>query len=147
MRRALWLVSALFATSAIAGFYTASYSDTQTCTAGSCTGSAPTSAAVGANLAWVDGFRLRVCAAAGQTLSGAGTMQAYLCDAVKQACYRNSGLDQAVTTSGVQCVTFPDFKATYITELADTVEFVASGVTVSGGAGLTMEIQTHRARQ
>jgi hypothetical protein len=122
------------------------FSETQTCTTGTCAGTAPTGADAGAALNSVDKFRLMICAASGQTLSGAGTMQAYYCDAVSNLCYRDTGLDQTVTASGVRCATFPDFNVGYVTAQQDTVEFVASGVTVSGGAALTERIYTHNER-
>lgn len=104
----------------------------QPCSAGSCTRSAPTLSTEGMSLIAVYGFRLKVCAASGQTLSGAGTLQAYAYDADEGVWTRNKDLDQLVTNT-TRCQTFPDFR----TELrADRVLFAASGVTVSGGSGL-----------
>lgn len=157
MRRLLLLVPLLAAACAAqkvgaitvtpVGFYTSLYEETQTCTAGTCAGTTPSSTAVGASMAWVNNYRLRVCAASGQTLSGAGTMQTWFCDVTSRLCYRDPGLDQGVSVSGQQCQLFPDLTVGYITPAADTVEYVASGVTVSGGAALTVDILTYRQRQ
>lgn len=105
----------------------------QACSAGTCNGTAPSTSLEGMSLSGVSGYRLTVCAASGQTLSGAGSMQSYAWNSAEQLWARDPGLDQNVTASGKQCQTFPDFK----TGLQyDRVRFVASGVTVSGGSTL-----------
>jgi len=128
-------------------YISTSFSETQACAAGSCTrASAPASTAEGASLSGVDGYRVSICAASAQTLSGAGTMQGWWCDSVSSLCYRNTGLDQTVSASGVRCATFPDFKVSDITSNFDSVVFASSGVTVSGGSALTVRIYTHKER-
>lgn len=114
------------------------FSETQTCTAGTCSRSAPASTAEGMELGMVQGFRLMVCAPAGQTLSGAGTMQAWLCDAAKGVCARNPDLDKSVTASSVQCQVFPDFTVGVVPWTDKSVVFAANGVTVSSGTPLTV---------
>lgn len=114
------------------------FSETQACSGGTCAGSVPTSTSNGMQLYGVQGFRLTVCAPSGQTLSGAGTMQAYLCDAAKSVCSRNKGLDVTVNASSVRCQVFPDFTVGVVPWADSTVEFVASGVTVSSGTPLTV---------
>lgn len=110
----------------------------QACSAGSCTGTAPSTSTEGMLLGGVTGYRLTICAAGGQTLSGAGTMQAYAWNSAEGLWSRDLGLDQNVTASGKQCQTFPDFK---VGLSYDRVRFVASAVTVSGGSGLDVLLE------
>lgn len=105
----------------------------QTCSAGSCTGTAPTTQYEGMGLYGVTSYRLTACAASGQTLSGAGTLQAYGFNSAENVWVRNPGLDQSVTASGKQCQAFPDF---LVGIQYGRVRFVSSGVTVSGGSTL-----------
>lgn len=112
----------------------ATSSTAQACSAGVCTRAAdPTANTEGMNLAGVAGYRLKICAASGQTLTGAGTMKAWTYDADEGVWTRGKDLDQAVTESTKRCQTFPDF---VVPVHSDRVLFAASGVTVSGGAGL-----------
>jgi hypothetical protein len=141
MRRAVLFIALLLAAAASATPYTSNFSESQTCTTGTCArAAAPTTNAEGMSLYMVTGYRLSICAAIGQTLSGAGTMQAYWCDSLSALCMRSPQLDQSVTASGVQCQAFPDFIASFVTYLADSVVFAASGVTVSGGSALTVRL-------
>jgi len=129
--------------------YSLTFSEAQTCNAGTCArASAPTSNAEGANISSANGYRLSICAASGQTLSGAGTMQAYWCDTLTALCYRNPLNDQNVTgaVSGQRCVTWPDFQIAAITGNPDSVVFAASAVTVNGGSALTVQLYVHRER-
>lgn len=108
----------------------------QACAAGSCSGTAPTTGPNdGMMLYGVVSYRLTICAVSGQTLSGAGTMLAYRYDgALELPWVPNAGLNQPVTASGSRCTTFPDFLV--VGAQPGRVRFVASGVTVSGGATL-----------
>jgi hypothetical protein len=78
------------------------------------------------------GFRVMVCADAGQTLSGAGTLQAYLLDEKSGLVARNNDLDLSVDEAGDRCQAFPDF-AVAGSRAEGRVIFAATGVTVSGG--------------
>lgn len=137
--RVLLLLSVLVAAVAAAHSFRYSYEwassgTAQPCTAGTCTRADPTSATEGMSLAGVPGFRLTICAASGQTLSGAGTMKAWVYHPDEAAWARNADLDQTVTVSGKRCQVFPDF----LTGVPNNnrVLFAASSVTVSGGSGL-----------
>jgi len=109
----------------------------QPCSAGVCTRSDPTLATEGMSLASVSGYRLKICAVSGQTLTGAGTMKAWAYDADEGVWTRAKDLDQAVTESTKRCQSFPDFLSG---TQRDRVLFAASGVTVSGGSGLDVLI-------
>lgn len=104
----------------------------QACSAGSCSGTAPSTSTEGMSLGGVGGFRLSICAASGQTLSGTGTMQAYDYVVAEGLWSRDVGLDQTVTATG-RCQTFPDF---IVGGRFDRVRFVSSAVTVSAGTTL-----------
>jgi len=142
MRPAVVAVLILFAASALGATGLPSFfSEAQTCTTGTCTRSAaPVSNAEGMGLKSVRGYRVSACAATGQTLSGAGTLQAYWCDAISGLCMRNKDLDLSVSASGVQCQVWADFQVGQVTQNLDSVVFAASSVTVSGGATLTVRI-------
>jgi hypothetical protein len=115
------------------------FSETQPCSIGTCAGTAPTSTASGMNIHGMDkGFRLVVCAASGQTLSGAGTMQLYLCSKTLPTCAHNKELDRSVNISGERCQAWADFLVGAPPWEDATVEAVASGVTVSGGVALSV---------
>jgi hypothetical protein len=86
---------------------------------------------------WLAGFRIMVCAGASQTLSGAGTLQAYLLDEKSGLVARNPSLDMSVTSSGVRCQAFPDFVVAG-SKVEGRVIFAANGVTVSAGTTVTV---------
>lgn len=125
---------------------------TQPCTAGTCTGTFPTVFDAGMQLAYVNSFRVKACAWAaaagnvGQQFQGAGTFNAVLGDSLVQLPLRNTGLDQTVTASGVNCITFPDFTVGTVSPEPHFVFFYPSGVTVNGvdGGPLTIYIEPHR---
>lgn len=133
--RNLALLAVLFASAAFAqedpsGVRTVS-------AAQSLTQSAPTLVTEGLDLNDVEGFRVTVCAASGQTLSGAGSMQAYLWDNDLGLWARNPDLDFNVTAT-TRCQVSPDFQ---VMVAAGRVYFAATGVTVSSG---TLTVQ-HKA--
>lgn len=137
MKRSIFLIclsaAVALATPVVRSFEWAIGGNGQPCSAGSCTRADPTLSTEGMNLAGISGYRLKVCAAVGQTLTGAGTMKAWTYDADEGVWTRGKDLDQSVTESTKRCQTFPDF----ITGVrGDRVLFAASGVTVSGGATL-----------
>lgn len=84
------------------------------------------------------GFRVSVCATSGQTLSGAGTLQAWLLDERSGLVMRNPGLDMAISASGTRCQVFPDIRSVMVS--SGRVIYAASGVTVSGGATVDVQI-------
>jgi hypothetical protein len=120
------------------------WTETQACSGGTCAGTLPVIGDAGMSLAYVDSFRLGVCAASGQTLSGAGSMLAVWGNSAVNLPFRNNALDQLVTTSGSRCATFPDIVVGEVTPEPDYVIFEASGVTVSGGAALSVYLYPHR---
>jgi hypothetical protein len=128
MRR-LGILLTLLAAPAFAQRVAVSVTETQDLTR-----AAPTTAAEGQALSAAKGLRVTVCAAAGQTLSGAGTLRAWYYGAVWG---RNSALDQAVpaAAAGVRCWTFPDLQ---VHVRAGRVLFAADSVTVSGGTTVTV---------
>lgn len=121
------------------------FSENQACSAGSCTRGIPdpnndtVPASSGAELSTATGFRVSICAAAGQTLSGAGTLLAWRYNSNAGKWERNKGLDLTVAVSAVQCAAFPDVEVAALV-LKDRVLYATSGVTVSGGATATVWI-------
>lgn len=94
------------------------------------------------SLSGVKRFRLSVCADGG-TLSGAGTMQAYLKGAT--APERNKSLDAPVNVTATDCqgaacacVVFPDFE---VGVGVGEFMFATNGITVSAGATVTVKLQ------
>lgn len=115
--------------------YVAQCAAAQVCSAGTCTTAAPaTTATQGMSLLQLKAFRLSICAASGQTLSGAGTMSAYVYQSGEGRWLPDPGLNQTVTAT-TRCQAFPDFQ---VGGSFDRVQFVATGVTVSGG--LTLDV-------
>lgn len=122
----------------------------QPCSAGTCTRDVPTYAemaklkaagGVGMPMVSVSGYVVSVCADEGHTLSGAGTLEAYvyapwLPDVSHSAL---GDLDIAdVWKSGQRCLHFPDLPVYF--RGARKVMYRANGVTVSGGTGLSVYI-------
>lgn len=141
------------------------YSELQTCLSTQyCNGSAPFfytdgGASAGALLAGADSFQLLVSAwnsdagaangtAGAQQFLDGGYFAAYLCSFTSQLCHRDQQLDQPMILSGQAAVAFPQFKAADISEDADTVEFVATNISVNGvDAGpINVRILTHNER-
>lgn len=114
-------------------------SRTFTCSAGTCTETAP-STNTGLALAYVQSYYVRVCADSGQTLSGAGTMRDYHCSALlSPACARVLDNNLSVTAAAVRCQEWAPFVVPYIDTTSDTMFWSPSGVTVSSG-DLTISI-------
>lgn len=114
--------------------------ESQACSAGTCArASDPSTATEGMYLGDISHFRVSICAASGQTLSGAGTLQAWRYDTRNGIWERNNDLDQTVDGSGKRCQAFPDF--TVGVHNADRVLFAASGVTVSGGSAVDVRVE------
>jgi hypothetical protein len=104
------------------------------CTTG--TEAAPSGAEDGSLLSGVGGFSVVVEADAAQTLSGAGTLLAYLYSDVTGRWSRAPDLDLYVSASAVRGQGFPGFA---VSSSRGRVAYVPSGVTVSGG-GVTIDI-------
>lgn len=104
------------------------------------TRAAPSAATEGMLLTRVAGYRVSICAASGQTLSGAGSLQAYYFDPAREVWIRNPTLDRSVTVSGSRCQAFPD--ATTLVRFG-RVLYATSSVTVSGGTTVTVRIDAY----
>lgn len=90
------------------------------------------------NLNLVNGFSIMLCAASGQTLSGAGTLQAYRFDDRRGLVARNPGKDLAVSVTATSCQGAAcRCQAWDDIQMADSSEvwvmFATNGVTVSSG--------------
>lgn len=130
-------------TSCPAGYNAGLCISPQSCSAGTCNGTAPTLQGEGMVLTGAASYRLRTCAentalsdggTTVQTLSGAGTLQAYWYDPAEALWIRNAGLDVSVNGSGQHCQVWQDFIVTAAQR--GRIRYVASGVTVSGGSTL-----------
>jgi hypothetical protein len=95
-------------------------------------------AAASLNLALLNGYRVRICANSGQTLSGAGTMQAYWLSNRGSEVSRNLELDKSVNVTATscqgaacRCMTWGDFQVAV--GAGGRVIHATNGVTVSGG--------------
>lgn len=94
------------------------------------TRAAPTLVTEGMSLRDIDGYRPAICADSGQTLSGAGTLTAYVWDVDLALWVKNPTLNLAVTNSAVRCQAFPDVE---VRVPSGRVLYAATGVTVSSG--------------
>lgn len=117
----------------------------------STTESAPTADSSGFALVNVEGFRVSVCAESGQTLAGAGALNAYL-KGHDGLIHRNPSLDLSISVtatscagSACRCQTFPDQRQW--AQQSGTLFYVANGVTVSGGTTVVVRIDGIRRRQ
>jgi hypothetical protein len=100
-----------------------------TCATGTCS-DAPTLVSQGMNLEGVGGVTVHVCADSGQTLSGAGTLQAYVWNDQLQYWSRLIDRDLSVTHSAYRCQAFD---VLWVGGPRGRLAFVPSGVTVSSG--------------
>lgn len=89
-----------------------------------------TSSPEGMDLRNVRGFRVIIEAASGQTLSGGGTLQAYVYSPATASWIRNNDLDLTVDASSVRRQVFPDLETKV---RSGCVLFATSSVTVSSG--------------
>lgn len=97
------------------------------------------------SLAGASKFQVSVCAASGQTLSGAGTLNAYLYDRTRQKVKRNPAIDLTVTVTATscqgaacRCQQFPVQEAANI-PAGDALIYATSAVTVSSGTTVDVE--------
>lgn len=103
------------------------------------TKAAPTLITEGMLLEDVDGYRVIVSSATGTTLSGAGTLAAYIWDTDIAAWIRNPDLDLTVGTASVRRLAYPD-QETKVP--SGRVYYAATGVTFSAGSdGVTVQIK------
>lgn len=105
---------------------------TTTCGSTTCSGTAPSAASDGVSLQAATGLRLRLCADSGQTLSGAGTLSAYVRDETDGLWTRVPALDKTVPggASGLRCVGWDENSV--LLPYGATV-YIPASVTVSGG--------------
>ena len=116
----------------------------QACSANVCNASAPSSATDGMGLGGCVGAKLTICAASGQTLSGTGTMFAWLFKATAgggAGLWARHQLDMAVpaAASGNRCFTFDDIAL--FTQIGDRLRYTAGSVGVSGGSTLDVMLE------
>lgn len=112
------------------------------------TRAAPSAVTDGMFLKDVVGYRLTVCAASGQTLSGAGALRAWYYSYESGVWGRNPTLDQTITVTATSCAgaacrcqTFPDFEV--VANQGGRVLFATDAVTVSGGTTATVRIHAN----
>lgn len=98
------------------------------CTQAGVTCDAPTAATDGALLSGSTGVVVTVCAASGQTLSGAGTLLAYVYNPIAGLWARVPDLDLTTTTASVRCLAFPGI---FVAVPAGRIAYVPSSVTAS----------------
>ena len=95
---------------------------------------APTLATQGISLDNVQGFSVTACAASSQTLSGAGTLRAYVYDDAVGLWSRLPDLDLTQSTATVRCVTWAGIWAAAprgrVAYVPDTVTASSNSVTV-----------------
>lgn len=106
------------------------------------TRAAPTLDTEGMSLTSSNGYPIRafliaVCAEEGQTLSGAGSLRAWVYHPRLARWMRNAELDKAVTLTGEDCQTYSDFTPLYLGD-GRRLLYAADGVTVSGGTTVTV---------
>jgi hypothetical protein len=89
---------------------------------------APTLATQGLKLDRLQGFSVTACADAGQTLSGAGTLTAYVYDETVGVWSRIPELDLTAGTATVRCLTFA---AVWVAAPRGRVAYVPTTVTAS----------------
>lgn len=90
-------------------------------------------------------FRVSVCAESTRTLSGAGTLQAYLYDRKYGKVKRNPSLDLTITVTATscqgaacRCQVFPNMSTGNVSA-GDVLLYATNGVTVSGGTTVDIE--------
>ena len=114
-----------------------SKSETTTVSGGVATASDPSGTALGIDIGRTTGFRLTICAASGQTLSGGGEVKIWLYNSQATLWADNPSLKRSVTSSK-RCEAFPDFDSSKIPINSSRVYAQPNGVSVSGGASVTV---------
>jgi len=89
------------------------------------------------NLWNVMGYRVVVCAESGQTLSGSGTLDAYVWDHSLGLWIPNNDLNLTVDEAVARCQAFPDGETR---ARVGRVMYIANNVTVSGGTNVVVSI-------
>ncbi len=119
------------------------WTEAQACTANTCARAAPTLATQGTSIGLAEAYRVTACAASGQTLAGAGSLQAWLYDPIAAQWARNPALDLPLAgITGVRCAAWPDVLVA-VRLARHRVLYAASGVTVSGGAAVDVRIHPY----
>jgi hypothetical protein len=140
-------LAVVFVASVVALFSVAAYAGTRPFTESQAlTRAAPTLSTEGVSMSQITAFRVSVCATTGNTLSGSGTLKAYLYNPAVGLWMRNPSLDVAVTNSGERCQVFPDFTVTSIAVTGSApyrTLFATSAVTVSGGTTVDVRIDAY----
>lgn len=146
MKKITWL-SILIASICFAGGTGRTFQETQALTR-----AIPTDTTVGLRSDNLMGWRVSVCAASGQTLSGAGTIDVYNYNYTSGLWEFNKGLQMTITVGATscsgapcRCQVFPDFTA--LARLGSLILPAANGVTVSGGTTVVVYIQAWQVPQ
>lgn len=99
----------------------------------------------GMKLNSIVGGWIELCAASGQTLSGAGTLDAYYYDLAAALWFRNPLLDLAVSVTATSCAgspcrcqIFPDLPVAAVK--GGYILYATNGVTVSGGTTVVVRV-------
>jgi hypothetical protein len=98
------------------------------CTTAGVTCDAPTLATEGLKLDNMQGYSVTACAASGQTLSGAGTLTAYVYDETVAVWSRIPELDLTVSGTPGRCITF---LGVWVAAPRGRVAYAPTGVTAS----------------
>ena len=144
MKKPLVLSSALLLTATPAGAVDLPvWTQATPCTGTTCTRTAPTLATEGMGLGLVEAYRITLCAAAGQTLAGAGTLEVRLWDPSATAWARHGTTLEPI--AGQRCVTWDDVPVAARLR-THRVAVIPVGITVSGGADVTVRIHPYTSR-
>jgi hypothetical protein len=98
------------------------------CTTAGVTCDAPTLVTDGVSLKGVGGVTVTVCATTGQTLSGAGTLTAYVWNEATSTWANAPDYNLTVTSSSVRCQNFAPF---WVADTHGRIAWVTTGVTAS----------------
>lgn len=104
------------------------------------TGSAPSATTDGYSLGDLVTYQMSVCAQSGATLSGAGTLQAYVYSSAQAAWTRSPALDLTVNVSAAtaQCQAWLNLPV-YVH--SGRIKYVPNAVTVSAGTTVSVALE------
>lgn len=113
---------------------------TTSCAASPCSGSAPSASTDGRNVAQGRAISVRLCAASGQTLSGAGTLDVYAYDEDDGLWSLNPALaiTMPASASGRRCIMVLDDREVLVG--FGRVAIVPNAVTISAATTLSVKI-------
>jgi len=105
------------------------------------TGTDPTAITQGTNLRGIAGYQIVLCAATGNTLSGAGTLQADYWDEAIAEWMPAPAFDYALSArnAGKRCAVFPNVAQAVS---YGRIRFTPKGITVSGGTTVTIHYRS-----